>query len=193
MPSGAPGLLRTTASVGEIPVLVVSPRPRSPRGLAIWLPPLGGTKEQSEPALRRLAGAGLVAVSIDPRRHGERADRPVDALFGEAMAHFRAVMWPILGGTALDAMAVLDWAVEHYRTPGPVLVGGVSMGGDAALALAGIDHRVERVAAIAATPDWTRPGMTLIGRPDRLIDQGEPTGEGRRLRDRLEPAFHPQA
>jgi hypothetical protein len=36
------------------------------------------------------------------------------------------------------------------------------MGGDVSIALAGIDERVSRVAAMIATPDWTRPRMTMI-------------------------------
>lgn len=47
------------------------------------------------------------------------------------------------------------------------------MGGDVAVALAGIDHRVIRVAAIVATPDWTRPGMRDIRDPSRVLPQGD--------------------
>jgi hypothetical protein len=32
------------------------------------------------------------------------------------------------------------------------------MGGDIAIAAAGIDHRIRKVAACIATPDWLRPG-----------------------------------
>ena len=48
------------------------------------------------------------------------------------------------------------------------------MGGDVAVALAGIDHRIGRVAAIAATPDWTRPGMRDISDPSQVLPQGRP-------------------
>lgn len=184
-------LARTGTTVGDVPVLVIGARSAERRGLVILLPPLGGTKDQFEPELRRLAAAGLIGVAIDPRRHGERADRPAGALFDEVMAHFRQVMWPLLGGTVLDAMAVIDWVAARFEVPGPVLAGGVSMGGDAALALAGIDPRVSRVAAIAATADWTRPGMTRIGRPQETIDQGAATPSGQWLRDQLEPMSHP--
>jgi hypothetical protein len=68
---------RTGTTVGDVPVLVMGNGNIPHRGLAILLPPLGGTKEQFEPELRRLAGTGLIGVAIDPRRHGERADRPV--------------------------------------------------------------------------------------------------------------------
>ena len=50
---------------------------------------------------------------------------------------------------------------------------------DISIALAGIDKRVGRVVAMIATPDWTRPGMTMLNDPDSLIEQGEPTPYGR--------------
>jgi cephalosporin-C deacetylase-like acetyl esterase len=94
-----------------------------------------------------------------------------------AFSQFRRNVWPILGHTTLDAMRVLDWAVESFQ-PDELVAGGVSMGGDISIALAGIDERVGRVAAMIATPDWTRPGMTILNDPDSLIEQGEPTPYG---------------
>jgi alpha-beta hydrolase superfamily lysophospholipase len=46
-----------------------------PTGVALWLPPLGGSTEQLEPMLSRLAGRGLLAVSFDPP--GQGAGDPV--------------------------------------------------------------------------------------------------------------------
>ncbi|AXE38866.1 alpha/beta hydrolase family protein [Acidipropionibacterium virtanenii] len=181
----------TTRRIVGIPVMEVAPAGRDPRGPVLWIPPLGGDKERYTDQLNGLAQRGFLAVGIDPRRHGERADLPPDRLFELVMNRFRATMWPILGGTVLDAMAVIDEELSAHRIDGPVLAGGVSMGGDIAIALAGIDPRVTRVAAIASTPDWTRPGMTLIGRPGQVIDQGEATSGGRWLRDHLDPLAHP--
>ena len=65
------------------------------------------------------------------------------------------------------------------------------MGGDISIALAGIDHQVTRVAAVAATPDWTRPGMHSVTDPATLIDQGEPTAYGQWLYYQIDPASHP--
>ena len=48
------------------------------------------------------------------------------------------------------------------------------MGGDISVALAGIDHRIIRVAAIVATPDWTRPGMRDVRGSGEILPQGEP-------------------
>lgn len=184
----------TTAStrrIGDIPVLEVEPNPPAPGGLVIWIPPLGGDKERYQGLLEGFARQGLLAVGIDPRRHGERTDLPVEQLSEQVMQRFRATMWPILGGTVLDAMAVIDDEAECRGLDGPALAGGVSMGGDIAVALAGVDPRVSRVAAIAATPDWTRPGMTRIGAPDRPIDQGSAPAGARWLRGLLDPIRHP--
>ncbi|KGJ72954.1 hypothetical protein GY21_12085 [Cryobacterium roopkundense] len=87
-------------------------------------------------------------------------------------------MWPILGQTTLDALRIVDWAIETHDLSSDVVAGGVSMGGDISVALAGVDPRVKRVAALVATPDWTRPGMTQVGRPEELIDQGSPSPHG---------------
>jgi hypothetical protein len=64
------------------------------------------------------------------------------------------------------------------------------MGGDAAVALAGIDERVRRVAAIGSTPDWSRPGMHELQDPARLIDQGEADAYARWFADQLDPMGH---
>lgn len=68
--------------------------------------------------------------------------------------------------------------------------GGVSAGGDIAVALAGIDQRISRVAAIAATPDWTRLSMRDIGDPSRVLPQGEPDGYAQWFYNHLDPLTH---
>jgi dienelactone hydrolase len=64
------------------------------------------------------------------------------------------------------------------------------MGGDIAVAAAGIDHRIERVAAVVATPDWLRPGMHDLSEPDRLLPPGEPDAYARYFYDHLDPMTH---
>jgi pimeloyl-ACP methyl ester carboxylesterase len=100
------------------------------------------------------------AVSFDAWQYGERTEEPSDQLMTRAFSQFRRTVWPILGHTTLDAVRVLDWAIERF-SPERVIAGGVSMGGEIAVALAGIDDRVGRVAAMIATPDWTPPGMSM--------------------------------
>jgi cephalosporin-C deacetylase-like acetyl esterase len=65
----------------------------------------------------------------------------------------------LAGRTVLESLRVLDWVDEHFGVAGPRVAGGVSMGGDVAVALAGVDPRIDRVAALVATPDSARPGM----------------------------------
>ena len=179
-----------TTLVGDVPVAFLQPDAGAGRPpIALWLPHLTGTKEDCIPVLRRLAAAGLLAISIDPWQHGERAHETADELGARVFAGFRDHMWPILGRTTFDARAVIDWAVDQSAAP-HVVAGGVSMGGDIAVALAGIDHRVRRVAAIVATPDWSRPGMHALLDPERLVDQGPAGSQARAFYDRLDPITH---
>ena len=67
------------------------------------------------------------------------------------------------------------------------------MGGDAAVALAGIDDRISRVGAIVATPDWTRPGMRTLGEHPELIDQGQADAYARWFFHALDPMTHLKA
>lgn len=182
-----------TYRVADIPALVVHPDPAvANRRLALWMHYLSGSKETMRPALDKLAAAGFTAVSFDAWQHGERALEPGPELLARVFGSFRAAMWPILGRTVLDAVAVLDHALASFDLAGDVVAGGVSMGGDIALALAGVDPRVSRVAAMIATPDWARPGMTRLDDPDTVIDQGEPTQLGRWLYHELDPMTHLQ-
>ena len=70
----------------------------------------------------------------------------------------RRHFWPILAQAAEEVPAIIDWASAHFGCPRDVGIGGISMGGDIAVASAGIDRRIARVAAVLATPDWLRPG-----------------------------------
>lgn len=178
------------AQVDDIPVILARPDAASSvRRLALWMHFLGGTKEVVAPFLSRLAAAGVTAVSFDAWQHGERTEEPPDQLMTRAFGQFRRNVWPILGHSTLDAMRILDWAVERFQ-PDQVVAGGVSMGGDISVALAGIDTRISRVAAMIATPDWTRPGMGMLTDPESVVDQGEPTPYGQWLFDHLNPMTH---
>ncbi|ARJ06994.1 hypothetical protein GCM10010988_23430 [Cnuibacter physcomitrellae] len=181
------------ASVDGLPVVFVTPAPANDRGrLALFLPFLGGTKETVAPQLARLAHDGFTAVGLDPFRLGERGDGDDRAVVASVFAHFRRDMWPILGQTTLDAVRVLDWATARFPVAADdIVAGGLSMGGDIGVALAGIDRRVTRVAAVGATPDWTRPGMRHVGNPEEVILQGDPTAFGQWMYSHLDPMTHP--
>ena len=163
--------------VDGIPITWVTPARDSVVGIALWIPQFGSTAAAQLPILENLASTGWIAVSLDPLDHGRRAnpeDATSDALLARTFAAFRDRMWQILGRTTLDAMRVLDWAQDQYGVL-PIVAGGLSMGGDIAVALVGIDNRVLRVGAVGSTPDWKRPGMATLDGSGELVDQGEPT------------------
>ena len=165
--------------------------PDGPRGVALWLTHLGGSTEQTVPMLTRLAERGMLTVSFDPPGHGQRsAGSDPWELAREVLGAFRRRMWPLAGRTVLESLRVLDWVDEQFRIAGPRVAGGVSMGGDVAVALAGVDARIDRVAALAATPDWARPGMQTIGENPGLLDQGQADRYAQWFFDALNPIAH---
>ena len=182
--------MRMLTEVDGIPVRWVSAD--APAGVALWLTHLGGSAEQAEPMLTRLASRGLLAVSFDPPGHGRRGSNGGDPMeLGlEVLGAFRRRMWPLAGLTVLESLRVLDWVDQKFGIVGPRLAGGVSMGGDIAVALAGIDERITRAAALVATPDWTRPGMRELGDDRNVLDQGEADSYARWFYDSFDPITH---
>lgn len=177
--------------VEGIPVIWRAPQVAQPNKIALWLPPFTQTKESAIPVLERLAEHDYLVVSIDPYLHGERATEPVDDLVERVFAAgaFRRTLWPILGQTTLDARRVIDWVLTaHAPEAKTVVAGGLSMGGDSAVALCGIDPRISRVAAIVASPDWKRPGMRSFAEPFDELDQGEADSYAAWFYDELCPA-----
>lgn len=179
-------------TVDHIPTLWVMPagQPSQAR-LVIWLPYFTGTKEEMLPYLRDLADGGFVALSFDPWGHGDRGSESAEKMAARVFSNFRSHMWPILGQTALDALRVIDWSIEHLPVADKIAVGGVSMGGDSAVAIAGLDRRVSCAASIVATPDWLRPGMSDSQDPGKLLDPGEADAYAQFFYDRMDPFSHP--
>lgn len=183
---------RHSTTVDGIPAIWMPPQVDADRRtLAVWLTGLSGWKELTVPTLERFAELGFFALSIDAFEHGERLRDSREQLAQRADTAFRRTMWPTLGRTVLDVMHVAYWVIDTYDLGASIVAGGVSMGGDIAVALAGIDHRVTRVAAIAATPDWARPGMRRATDPFDVVAQGLQSAEGALLRRWLDPAQHP--
>lgn len=183
--------------VDGIPVLLVEPHgaasqdvPDEDGPLVLWMSHLGGSAEQTLPMLERFAAAGHPAISFDTVMHGGRGSGDPWEFAASVLASFRRRMWPILGQTTLEAMRVITWAQEQTGRRGGVLVGGVSMGGDVAVALAGVDDRVDRVAAVGSTPDWSRPDMRALGDADIIVDQGEADRYAQWFADQLDPMRH---
>ncbi len=169
--------------VGDVPVLWCMPAAPAEH-LAIWLPGLGGDRQGLRPQLRDLAAAGFVAVGCDPADHGARALEPREAMVARVVGNKRRYFWPILAQTAQDVSAVIDWAQAQLGVHGSAVIGGVSMGGDIAVAAAGRDRRIVAVAAAISTPDWMRPGT--------VEPQGEPDAVAQACYAEWDPATHPE-
>ncbi len=161
-------LVSHTAQVGEIPLLWLEPAvPQISRCLVIWLAGFSGDKESMRPYLADLAQAGFVALSFDPHLHGARMTGTQEQLRERVRGNIRRWFWPILYQTACDVSTVLDWCTDHLQVSPACGLGGISMGGDIAVAAAGLDQRIVAVSAGIATPDWMRPGsFEPPGRPD---------------------------
>lgn len=144
--------------VGHIPIIWIAPPQTELRRLVIWLPGFSGNKESTLPYLYDLARHGYVALSYDPYQHGERMSETVEELRARVRGNVRRYFWPILACSAADAAIMIEWAIESLEISGEVGMGGISMGGDIAVAAAGLDRRIVAVAACLATPDWLRPG-----------------------------------
>ena len=147
-----------TAQLGEISLLWAEPAGAGARPLVLWLHAFSWSKEDVAPQLVELAARGFVAVSWDLPQHGARSGETPDEIRLRVRGDLRRHFWPILAQAAEEVPAIIDWAVAHLDCAGEVGIGGISMGGDIAVVSAGIDRRIERVAAVLATPDWLRPG-----------------------------------
>ncbi len=183
-------MTRSQHTVDGIPVVLVEPDGDAPGDVVLWMSHLGGSAAGALGMLERFAAAGHPAVSFDAVMHGSRGSGDPWEFAASVLAAFRRRMWPILGQTTLEAMRVLTWAQEHTDSRGGALAGGVSMGGDAAVALAGIDDRVHRVAAVGSTPDWSRPDMRELTDASRIIDQGQADRYAQWFADQLDPTLH---
>lgn len=182
---------RFSEKVDDIPVIGYEPANRQPgTRLVILLGGLSMTKEMMEGELQDLANAGFVAVGFDPFQHGERGTEDSKQLFERVFSNFRRYMWPIIGQTTLDTLRVLDWAISALGVKSEVFIGGVSMGGDIAVTVAGIEPRVKRVAAIIATPDWMRPGMKMPQEPNIPVQPGTPDAYAQYFYNQFNPLTH---
>lgn len=175
-----------TTHVDHIPLIRITPKERQPpTRLAIWLPWGTGTKEDTLPYLEQLSSAGFLALSFDPWQHGERGTGATpEQMFAIAMGDFPNTIWPIIGQSALDVLKIIDWASAEYGIAPPISIGGVSLGGDIAVAAAGLDSRVGVVSAINATPDWLRPGMHAQG---QLVQYGNAGAYAQFFYDHINP------
>jgi dienelactone hydrolase len=156
-----------TKTIDDIPIYWLEPGAAPARKLVIWLHGFTESRADETDYLRDLATAGYVALSLDPVDHGTRSRYPqegaiidpTDGTFiadtdGKLYRHF----WSIEAETAESIPRLIDWAIAELGVASQVGIGGKSMGGDIAVAAAGLDKRITAVAACIATPDWLKPG-----------------------------------
>jgi uncharacterized protein len=175
-------------TIDNIPIAFCRPdEHKSNNSIAIWLPYLGGNRETGIRELQKLASHGYFSISIDPWLHGERKGKQKKGVRNLVSNEFRVYMWQIIGITTIDVYRVIDWAINTFDLNENVVIGGLSMGGDIAISLAGIDTRITRVGVIAASPNWNRPGMTDVMDATKLIEQGNSTALGKWLYEKLNP------
>jgi cephalosporin-C deacetylase-like acetyl esterase len=118
-------------------------------------------------------------VSFDSWGRGSRCRESPDTLMPRVAANFPLVAWPVLGHGALEVLRVADWAARTFDVAAAFAVGGDSLGGDIAVAAAGLDPRIGCVATTVATPDWRRTGGPLA--------PGAPDAYARYFYDRIDP------
>lgn len=177
--------------VDDIPVIYIEPaRPAKERKLAVFLNGLSGTKEMLAPYLKDIADKGYVTLAFDNYQHGERGIENEMDIAARVFSNIRRYGWTILGQTTLDTERVIDWAIENLDIIPEIYMGGISMGGDITIAVAGIDSRVVRIAPIVATPDWLRPGMHNVMNPSELMNPGKPDAYSQFFYDQLNPITH---
>jgi uncharacterized protein len=171
------------AFVGQIPVTWIEPaNSPSARRLVIWLTGFSGSKESVQPNLEKIAAKGFVALSFDPYQHGERTKESRQDLATRVRGNIRRFFWPILAYTAEETPMVIDWAINQLGVQQQVGMGGTSMGGDIAIAAAGVDARIRAVAPVVATPEWMRYGsFEYPGTPDAVAQE---------CYDRCNPSTH---
>lgn len=181
----------TKAVIDQIPVIWLEPEQRrAGANFVLLINGFTGTKEEMLPRLRDLAARGFVAVAMDAWQHGERGTEERADLWKRVFSNFRRHMWSIIGNTTLDVLRVIDWAITELGVSNEIYMGGLSMGGDIAVAAAGIDKRISRVGAIVATSDWLRLGMREIDHPEVEIPTGTPDAYAQFFYDQLNPQTH---
>ena len=174
--------------IDEIPIAFCMPaKELMNRSLALWIPYLGGDRETCVKELKYLASKGFLSVSLDPYLHGKRNSVKRPGIRTRVFNEFRAYMWNILGITILDCMRIMDWAIKEFNLKNTAVAGGLSMGGDIAVSLAGADKRIRKISTVASSPDWLRSGMTDVMDSSKVIDQGSSTVYGAWLYSKLNP------
>ena len=136
---------------GDIPCLVAAPLNLAPEApLVFVLHGLGSRKEKMLTALYELASAGLRAVALDARLHGERADAG-DRDARLTRDYFGATS-EMIEGTTQDISRLLD----HFA-PTNAGIHGISLGGYITFAALLAEPRFAAASIALGSPDWLGP------------------------------------
>ncbi len=142
----------------------------APTKLALALHPMGSDQQfwwnpESRLGTHKLTMAlrkqGFTVISLDARRHGERASEgfgPRELLKRAHSAQPRLYTETIIGSVR-DYRALLAWAKERFQ-PEQVLVMGYSMGAQMALLLASYEHDVSTV--LAMVPPYVKSDTSPV-------------------------------
>lgn len=176
--------------INGIPVIYIEPKDNNKKKMILFLGGLSSTKESLIDYLKDIAEQGFYAFSFDNFEHGERGNEKPREISTRVFSNIRKYGWRILGETVKNSLTVIDWAISNLNLSSEVRMGGISMGGDISISAAGIDKRIVRIAPIVATPNWLRPDMHVIGKPDTLLDPGEPDEISNSLFNEYNPMTH---
>ncbi len=196
--------------VDLIPVYYVTPegyKDGDDMKICIFLSGLSGNKESLVTSYAKyIVANGYTAVFFDHYLHGERANiqnpttiltstqEEVTALKNEILntcfKNMYRYGWEVLGNSSLDTLRVLDYFYDHFPVVESVM-GGSSMGGDTALAVAGLDGRINRILCLITAPDWLRPGMhNLLENVDMPADPGQADAKSKWYFDNFSPSVN---
>jgi dienelactone hydrolase len=133
---------------GRVPMLLVKREAGAARRpVVIVLHGTGGTKESQSARLRRLAAHGFLAVAIDGRYHGERAQKGSGTMSAYEAAILRAYRTqaehPFLYDTVWDVMRLIDYLVTRDDVDAARIgLMGISKGGMETYLTAAVDPRI---------------------------------------------------
>lgn len=142
-----------------VPGILVRPTNSARRApVVIALHGTGSNKDSMLPLMNDLARRGCLAVAIDGRHHGERANgKSSSAAYQEAILHaWRTGMTkPFLYDTVWDVMRLID-AIGNIDGADPERVGliGISKGGMEGYLAAAVDERLKAVVPCIAAQSF---------------------------------------
>ena len=200
----------TTLRIAGVPALLRyrgSPEEAAERGAVLCYHGFGGAKARLADYLDALAGAGLLAISLDAVGHGERrypdfgtrfSDERWDQDFEATESDFLAV----IDQSAAEIPALVDdLLARSWARPGRIGVAGRSLGGNISYAALLQDDRIGAGVSVVGCPQWTLPAdHSPHHHPDRLYpaaimsqaaenDEHSPAEQIRAFHASLEPYY----